>query len=217
MSACERTERFIDWAGVSDEREKLAKELEAARARIARLEQEAETNRAFFARTLQTAHEAPRPGGGPTVWHVLAWVVGVGCGVLLTLVLLVARGEPPPMAPLPPPRPKGPLAASGRDASVEVADAGRRVPSDAGAAAVAPRAEPPRRPDDSGTLNVTATSKAVVFVDGKALGPAPVHGWSVKPGEHVVRVACASDAGLQAERKVDVPPFAEVDVEHRCE
>jgi hypothetical protein len=32
-----------------------------------------------------------------------------------------------------------------------------------------------------------------------------------------VRFTCLKDASRSAEQRVDVPPFAEVDVEHACE
>ncbi len=209
---------FIDCLSVSDERETLRRELDAARARIERLELEAETNRAFFTRALTQAHEEPRRGGGPNIWHVLALITGVGVGVFLTLLMLVLRGEPPPMAPMPPARKASPpplVASPARNAPLAPTLSPTRAEGGADSGVIA--AARPFRPDDRGTLNVTASAPAVVFVDGRRVGPAPVQGESVKPGEHVVRVECATDAGAASEHRVNVPPYADVDVEHRCD
>jgi hypothetical protein len=196
---------------VSDEPVDLEAELQAARARIAKLEQEAETNRAFFARALAQANEAPRRGGG---WGlvVVALSVGFGAGVLMTVALVVARSQPTALAPPPPER-----------APVSPAVVVAPVTVDAGAVAavapavVAPAVLEPQKPDDRGTLNVTASSEAVVFIDGQRIGPAPVQNHAVQPGSHLIRVECRVGSALEVERKVDVPPFAEVDVDHRCE
>ncbi|MBL8954571.1 MAG: hypothetical protein JNK82_27575 [Myxococcaceae bacterium] len=207
---------------MSDERETLKRERDEAVARVARLEQEAATNRAFFSRSLTQAHQDPRPGGGPTVWHALSLVIGVGIGVFVTLLLIVMRGEPTPLAPLPPERKVASLpVVRVRDAGVLVAAAQAPVPApkgDAGGApAVAAAQRPAERPDDRGTLNVTATAAAVVFIDGQRAGAAPLTGARLQPGAHVIRVECGGDGGEAAEHRLMVPAYADVDLEHDCE
>jgi hypothetical protein len=199
---------------LSDEPQDPAEELKAARARIARLEQEAETNRAFFARSLAEASLAP-PRGGRFMYGVML-LLGFAGGVLVSVALMVASSQPTAMAPMPPERRE--VVAKPVVVAV-VADAGAAVqPAPAPAPAPTPavaRPQPAKKLDESGSLNVTATAAAVVFIDGRKVGAAPVQGQAVAPGAHVVKVVCSN--GTSSEKKVDVPAFAEVDVEQRCE
>jgi hypothetical protein len=195
---------------VSEERENLAAELERARARVARLEQEAEVNRALLARALVPVTAPPRRhGGGVGFWHAVSLIIGVGLGVLVTIALVVARGVPTPPVPLPPERP--------RSAALKAI----ALPSIAGAAQAATGAPPPaahnEHPDSSGTLNLSASSAATVYVDGQRAGAAPLRGYAVQPGEHRVRFVCASEPDAARDQAVVVPPFAEVDVDHHCQ
>jgi hypothetical protein len=199
----------------------LGAELHEAREKAAQLQREAETNRAFYARALAQAH-APARGGAPRWDHFLSVGIGLLCGVVLTLGVLVARAP----APLPPPDrparverpPAPPLAAVSPPPLVPTVPVAVR---DAGttAAAAPPAPSKPARvaTDDSGSLNLVTSGQANVFVDGRNVGRAPVRGVSVKPGEHTVRFDCLTDAAGSAEQKVSVPAFADVDVEHACE
>jgi hypothetical protein len=202
----------------------MGAELHESRDKVAQLQREAETNRAFYARALAQAH-APARGGAPRWDHFLSVGIGLLCGVVLTLGVLVARAPvpaPPPDRPVCIDRPPRHAAVSPPPVvpvvSVTVRDAGAAV-------AVAPAPPPPPSPskparvatDDSGSLNLVASGAANVFVDGRNVGRAPVRGVSVKPGEHAVRFECLTDAAGSAEQKVTVPAFADVDVEHACE
>jgi hypothetical protein len=192
--------------------------------RVTHLQREAETNRAFYARALQQAH-GPAKSGGLRWDHFLSVGIGFGCGVVLTLGILVARtpGPPPlprpvavepaatrsglpvvPAAGQPPPTPSVQLTL--RDAGTT--EARHAVPVHNAAAVVA---------DDSGTLNLLTTGDADVFVDGRHIGRSPIRGMVMKPGDHSVRVACLKDAARSAEQRVNVPAFSDVDVEHACE
>jgi hypothetical protein len=197
--------------------DKLFTELTQSRERVEQLQREAETNRAFYARALSQAH-GPRRSRGPRWDHFLSLGIGLACGVMFTLGVLVARAptaSPPPRPAEPPaarttlmvpgaqPAPMAVVQVALRDAGV--VDAGRAV------------AMRPSAPDDSGSLNLVASGDADVFVDGRHVGHAPVRGMLVRPGEHAVRFACRKDASRSAEQKVNVPAFADVDVEHTCE
>jgi hypothetical protein len=214
----------------------LGAELHASREKVAQLQRESETNRTFYAGALAQA-TMPLRGRGPRWGHFLAMGLGGVGGVVLTLGVLVARApEPAPPPPQrtfidrppawkqhaaspPPPAPAVPLAV--QDAGTVVAAAAPAVPAPPPAplpaAAPAPAAKSrPAAPDDSGALNLITSGEANVFVDGRAVGRSPVRGVSVKPGEHAVRFECLADTTRSAERKVNVPAFAEVDVEHAC-
>ena len=208
----------------------LQSELQATRERLDKVTDENVSNRAFLARALAGRPTAARRGVG--VLHVVFMGLGVGLGVFASVALIVLRGEPtqyekPTEMPqfgstfeagkTPPPRP--------RDAGVVVRDAGSSV--DAGRVfkplAVAPpqKAEPgdAGQVSEDGRLNLKSNGASEVWVDGKKIGRSPMQGVVVSAGKHSARFDCVGDGGARrgSNLSVEVPPFAEVDVDFDCE
>lgn len=206
---------------MSDKPEDLAAQLAAARARIAELEQEIEASRTMARVLTQSGENVAFKPGGAGVGHAFVLVIGVLTGMVLAVGVMVMRtppayGPPEPVAAVVPKSVDAGVPAAVvvtvRDAGAAVVDAGA-APAPAGAKPAAVNATP----DDTATLNLTASSEAAVFVDGKRAGLTPVRGYAVKPGLHVIKFVCMSAGGVAGERQVNVPAYAEVDVEQTCE
>lgn len=158
-----------------------------------------------------------------TVSAVIVGVAGLGALGFGLAEGAVAR-RPATVAPLavalrPIPAPSPTAAAPVEPASPQVTpeppaavvDAGAPTP-DAGAPVVA-KAVP------DGRLNLRASDKADVFVDGKKAGMSPLEEFWVKAGKHKVRFDCFDAAGntlAGSTQTVEVKPGEETLVDYTC-
>ena len=75
---------------------------------------------------------------------------------------------------------------------------------------------PPQPPRETGTLNFLATAVAEVLVDDKKVGTTPLRGQVFKVGSYRIQFVCAGARVRSPQRLVEVLPFTETDIEHRC-
>jgi PilZ domain len=228
---------------VTEAQQRLAEmeaELRDAKDKLARVKEDAENNRAYLERALAQAGAQRQRGHSNLVLGMAAGAAFFG-GIVAATIASVARTPPPP-APV-----YGSAVRAPTGSPVRALDeAGPRRPTplpvaaifsgegeaDAGAAArdgghtVAKRpanpASPPRPGTSSGPgadvgrLNFLASGPAVVLLDDERLGATPLRGVSLKPGTYKLQFQCGAGAP-SAPRKLDVLPFSETDVEHRCQ
>jgi len=109
------------------------------------------------------------------------------------------RGPEPPVAA----EPVEPAKPDSRDGPAKAAVKSKTAaPKPAVRAKTAPKPEAVAK---VGTLSVTTSPAARIFLDGKALGPAPVKGVRLSPGRHEVRVI-NNDLGFARTASVQVRP-----------
>lgn len=218
----------------------LEAELRDTKDKLARVQQDAESNRAYLERALAQAGSHRRHGHSNVVLGAAAGAAFFG-GVVVATIISVARSEPPPaphreLGPRPtiralddagPRRPTPlPMAAvfnpdaEGADGGAAAHDAGH------GSASKKPGGAPPKPGStnpgaksapgaDVGHLNFLASGPATVFLDDEKKGTTPLRALPLKPGTYKLQFQCGGGE-RSAPRTLEVLPFSETDVEHRC-
>lgn len=228
---------------VTEAQQRLAEmeaELRDAKDKLARVKEDAESNRAYLERALAQAG-AQRHRGHSNLVLGMSAVAAFLAGIVGATIISVARTPPPP-APV-----YGPGARALPGSAVRaLEDTGPRRPTplpmaaifngdaeaDAGSAPREPghtvakkpsNPAPPAKPGtssgpgaDVGRLNFLASAPATVLLDGEKLGSTPMRGVALKPGTYQLQFQCGADTPSEP-RKLEVLPFSETDVEHRCQ
>lgn len=217
----------------------LDAELRDTKDKLLRVQADAESNRAYLERALAQAGGQRRQGNSNAVVALAAAMSFFG-GVVVATMISVARTAVPPAprydpASTRPPTVKSledsgpkrpvplPMAAIFTAEAADAVDAGAPASPSPGPAPLPGPAAPPKRPAsahaaasvEAGRINCTSTAPATVLIDDEKVGVTPLKGLALKPGAYKLQFVCGDGVASPA-RALDVLPFSENDVEHRC-
>jgi hypothetical protein len=220
-------------------------ELRDTKDKLTRVQLDAEQNRAYLERALAQAGLQRKTGNSNLVVGV-ACIAGFFGGIVVATIVSVARAPDPTPVPReviqraagspiraldeagprrPAPLPMAAIfngEAEATDAGVSTRDGGvaAATPAPAPAAAATPSKKGPPSAKaagaDVGRINFLSSAPASVLIDDEKIGTTPLKAVALKPGTYKLQFQCGAGT-LSEPRKLDVLPFSETDVEHRCQ
>jgi hypothetical protein len=223
-------------------------ELRDTKDKLSRVQQDAESNRAYLERALAQAGGSRKTGNSNLIVGVTG-IAGFFAGIIVATIISVVRAPPPPtlqrelvprntaspvraLDEAGPRRPAPlPMAAifNGEEAAADAGTTGSRDPGTAvapsspaanaaqkKAGAVAPRTAASSPGANVGKINFLSSAPASVLIDDEKIGTTPLKSVSLKPGTYKLQFQCSGGTPSEP-RTLDVLPFSETDVEHRCQ
>ena len=235
---------------ITEAQQRLAEmeaELRDTKEKLARVQQDAESNRAYLERALAQAGD-PRKKGTSGLAVGLVGLSGFFGGIIVATIIAVAREpDPQPMQRELVPRNTGsairaldeagpkrptplpmaaifagdPEAADGGAATHDASTAAAQRPAAPANPAAGKKVAPAAKTGgasgaDVGRVNFSSSPPASVLIDDEKIGTTPLKAVALKPGTYKLQFLCTG-GGASEPRTLDVLPFSETDVEHRCQ